>query len=69
MGRTHLETNMTWTTEKPTKSGWYWWRDEEGHAVVEVYPTETSTAVWRRGLLYNLNDVMGEWAGPLDPPP
>ena len=30
---------MTWTTEKPTTPGWYWWRNlsTDGHAhLVEV---------------------------------
>lgn len=22
---------MTWTTEKPTKPGWYWFRTQKGH--------------------------------------
>jgi hypothetical protein len=29
---------MTWTTEKPTKPGWYWWRplSTDAPALVEV---------------------------------
>lgn len=27
---------MTWTTQKPTKSGWYWLKDGSAEACVEV---------------------------------
>ena len=70
---------MTWTTEKPTKPGWYWWRQ---------LPTDTEFQIVRvrvddMGLqsddgksLIALNDkfyelvenMPGEWAALLEPP-
>jgi hypothetical protein len=39
MGRTLGAADMNWTTDKPTKPGYYWWRSRspDGHAhLVEV---------------------------------
>jgi hypothetical protein len=65
---------MTWTTEKPSKPGWYWWR-KVGHKpemlrvsggysnmIVSVM---LSTRVMSRPIE---NDDEGEWAGPLEAP-
>ena len=63
--------NMTWTTKKPTKIGWYWYRGEcDGKTVKALHFIDddgegpylaTSDDV-------ALNDLDGEWAGPVEPP-
>ena len=63
--------NLTWTTRKPTKTGWYWYRSECNGKTVKVLHfidddgegpyLATSDDV-------TLNDLDGEWAGPVEPP-
>ena len=50
---------MTWTSEKPTQPGWYWWRLEQGkpEMIVEVRDPR---------YLEDLREA--EWAGPLEKP-
>ena len=62
---------MNWTTETPTASGYYWWR-ERGHK--EAYIVEID-AQWRRVSSVGTSkdaalDTMdgGEWYGPLKQP-
>lgn len=70
---------MTWTTEKPTTPGWYWYRNPfEKERVVRVYGDQTPTETRRVDMWVQLHDETdcnvddmgenGEWAGPLDPP-
>ena len=67
MGRTYLETNMTWTTEKPTKSGWYWWRRRGDPFVLSV--VEIEGQLFANGAsVEELTDHDGEWSGPLEEP-
>ncbi len=63
---------MTWTTEKPTQSGWYWWRE---HAVplmgVIVQVDVEADTVYSSGTDADasLNQtIRGEWFGPLEMP-
>lgn len=65
---------MKWTADLPTVTGWYWWRikekawmgihhvqqsiDESGACYCAVTTTEGDT----------VEDLGGEWAGPIDPP-
>lgn len=63
-----------WTTERPTRAGWYWWRNLPEHdpAVVRIFTRNGFMRVdwgskdadylspWTR-------DVGGEWQGPLEP--
>lgn len=69
----------TWTTAKPTKDGWYWFRSKaEGPIVVRIYgswvPTDNyKLNVWVGGLpdetdcnIESMED--GEWYGPLEIP-
>ena len=61
---------MIWTTEKPTKPGWYWWRGpmwgKEITRVLEVDSDDAGAFYVRRE--YYVNDLTGHWAGPLEPP-
>lgn len=65
---------MTWTTDKPTTPGWYWWIGPLLHQqIVEVMPFENGDAVVFRPFCgeYNtrmLSDMQGEWAGPIPQP-
>ena len=71
MGRTTGAAAMNWTTDKPTKPGWYWYRGEcDGHTVKVIHFIDddgdgpylaTSEDV-------ALHDLDGEWAGPVEPP-
>jgi hypothetical protein len=62
--------NLIWTTKKPTKTGWYWWRsapDDVDHALCLVTLPEGELSFdWvskaKRG-----EPSGGEWAGMLDP--
>lgn len=63
---------MTWTNEKPTKSGYYWYRDFHGCRIVEyaplAYGAEIQHDVWFAGseVPKDRDDLDGQWAGPVD---
>lgn len=68
---------MTWTLQRPTEQGWYWWREDEGTAPVVVrvtWDTVASTSlyaiappdsIWTEGAVMDLATVGGFWSGPL----
>ena len=62
---------MNWTTQKPTTSDWYWWR-EIGHSqcIILQVDTDTGTVSSSGTDEYRLlNEIVGgEWFGPLDQP-
>jgi hypothetical protein len=56
---------MTWTTEKPTVPGWYWYREIEGEPeILSIYKDNGQLLISGIGL----QEFPGEWAGPLEPP-
>jgi hypothetical protein len=65
---------MIWTTEKPTKPGWYWYRKDPVDASMLLY----CGATWDHIVDFaGLNEPVafmkdhlleGQWAGPLEPP-
>ena len=66
---------VTWTTERPTHTGWYWYRGAhfiERNALVQIVPKEggqeSTVEMWHVASEegYPLPD--GEWAGRLEPP-
>ena len=69
-----------WTCERPTKQGWYWWREEEHATAVVVriawdtvakttlYMIVPPDSIWSEGMIMDLTNVRGSWAGPLDAP-
>ena len=66
-----------WTTEKPKMPGKYWYRDVHGiPIVVRVYGQWTPTPTTRMDIWVevpgeadcNVDDMNGEWVGPLEPP-
>jgi hypothetical protein len=71
-----LTTALTWRTEKPTKEGWYWWREtpQSEAFVIKVNISEFDPK--RNSVSFSGTDgdalldewTVGEWAGPLEPP-
>ena len=62
---------LTWTTEKPTKEGWYWLRSNAanpGPLIVFVQPQYNAIGPWGDRSDSRLSEEDGEWAGPLEPP-
>lgn len=57
---------LAWTTDPPTKHGWYWWRgnDESGKILIRVVGVNADLYC-TNGFA---NEMGGEWAGPLEPP-
>lgn len=59
---------LTWTTEKPTKPGWYWWRNNScfDPDILKV------DVLGDKFVIHRDEDILetphGEWAGPLEPP-
>ena len=68
---------MKWTTEKPSKQGWYAWRDEHRYNINQwVWSYIIQMPNGDMGIyspdgfaLYPVKDVNhGEWAGPIPEP-
>ena len=65
---------LEWTTEKPTKLGWYWYRRAGSDEVQLIY----CGAAWDHlvdfasldePITFMTDHLMeGQWAGPLQPP-
>ena len=68
---------VSWTTEKPTQTGWYWYKGEDpdiefhadGISIVEII-TEEGRLVCRHSNSDNqwVEDSQAQWAGPLEVP-
>jgi hypothetical protein len=63
---------MTWTTEKPTVPGWYWWRRPYGKREIQTI-IRVKEYKFQPGIVFiysgrRIEDCRGEWAGPLEPP-
>jgi hypothetical protein len=64
---------LTWTREKPTVPGWYWWRgnkqDFAQTTYVQFSEAGNGCVSFTEGQRYKpLREVCGEWAGPLAEP-
>jgi hypothetical protein len=66
---------MTWTNEKPTVEGWYWYRDKPGASerVVELYHWQGGPKLFYReiGRILGMpifHDEAGQFAGPIPKP-
>ena len=66
---------MTWSTNKPTVEGWYWWRPRNSgmnvpHLLLIV--VINGAVKYRRWLgddAWSTECMLdGEWSGPLEPP-
>ncbi len=69
---------MTWTAEKPTHPGWYWYRAApnappypvkvfDANQIVYVWPVNDH-ATKEENVTVRLSDTGGEFAGPMEPP-
>ena len=64
---------MTWTPNKPTQPGWYWYRFKGNSSWLEVreileggfWSTEDESGCTE---YINVNELHGEWAGPIPEP-
>lgn len=64
---------MTWTTEKPTKEGYYWYREKgQVAAIVQCYSIDPieGPMLWEAGCEQDFHAVNspGEWFGPIEVP-
>lgn len=58
---------MTWTSEKPTKTGWYWWRRGQYMRIRTV--EQGRDELWADGYtVEKLTEENAQWAGPIEPP-
>lgn len=59
---------LKWTSTKPTKPGWYWWRTVTTQpGVYEVYHANGTLKVyWPK--IEKVSAIEGEWAGPIPEP-
>ncbi len=58
---------MKWTEDKPTVPGWYWWRIAGIPLVVELVFNMNKELMIEDDARH-LDQLGGEWAGPLEPP-
>lgn len=58
---------MIWTFDKPTKPGWYWWRLKK-QGWMGVHHIDEDLCVSTTEDHDSVDDINGEWAGPLVPP-
>ena len=58
---------MNWTTELPTASGHYWWREPGGQepCIVEVDIKRRAVSSLGTDEAPSLDEMEGEWYGPL----
>jgi len=61
-----------WRRERPSKAGWYWWRDEglyNGIKIIQLSLVMSDLQVHEHGMLNGLlvRELPGEWQGPLEP--
>ena len=69
-----MTSSLTWKTDKPTTPGWYWYRESDFFLeVVHVrYQEKRLAADYKDGgdLIFFgfIDQLKGEWAGPLEPP-
>ena len=71
MGWVSRVATMNWTTDKPTKPGWYWWRQDRVAKMCRVWEWWDKKELYVRFEGADSEPVIalgGEWAGPLEPP-
>jgi hypothetical protein len=62
---------VNWTTKKPTKTGWYWYRgvsDGNTAKVLHFIDDDGDGPYIATSDDLVLKDLDGEWAGPVEPP-
>lgn len=63
---------MEWTTQLPTKPGWYWqWNEEYGILIIELEEID-GRIVWRPyydlGPYVDMSSSESYWMGPIEQP-
>lgn len=59
---------LTWTAEKPTAAGWYWWRPEDNDLnPIVCWVSSDGIALFINFAPSTVRDMPGEWLGPLTP--
>ncbi len=62
---------LTWTSSKPDKQGWYWWRLTNSYTPDIHYLVEGNKGLDEldsHGHRHPLLEDVGEWAGPIPLP-
>lgn len=63
---------LRWTRERPTEPGYYWlhrpWVEPSPQVVKVVRHVSGALKVIVFGNVFSLDQIGGEWAGPLEPP-
>lgn len=61
---------LKWTTKKPTKPGWYWYRYSENHKpyICDVWLDVEKNLRCIFGVGYLVKETPFEWAGPIPEP-
>lgn len=62
---------MRWSTNKPWKEGFYWYRENDIDDVVRVYQGTSPKELLASGSMHGrrlVHTMDGEWAGPLESP-
>jgi len=62
---------LTWTHNKPTESGWYWWRLDADDGIVEFFVDGNGALMvdWGNAITSPNEGAEGmEWAGPIAEP-
>ena len=61
---------MKWTTEQPTREGWYWYRGFEGPEPSVVFVEDAYGAFWIDDGSVAVDELRPEveWAGPIEVP-
>lgn len=61
---------MTYTNEKPTTPGWYWYRESPKHdaSIIEIYDFMAGLEYQRDGYAVGVYQSHGQFAGPIPEP-
>ena len=70
---------LSWTTEKPTQTGWYFWRLRKGGVAITERVERIEDRMHSTGIQFYVEsftndpsepvkEIGGEWAGPIEPP-
>jgi hypothetical protein len=61
-------TPLTWTTEKPTAPGWYWWRFRGHSTIIHLNDSLLWQLPSETGFVQYLRELSGQFAGPIQKP-
>ncbi len=63
---------MNWTTDKPTRPGWYWFQpgvdSPVGRATILDVMQSLHTRLPEGGGIHHIRNLSGRWAGPIEEP-